>query len=280
MRAHFFDIDTILQLDNKVWLIDKQSPNIPLLKISKSDFELIKSGIYKKQSNMIKFSGVEYWVPTKMLELIKIKCKKHNVDFSNLAFSLQEFMNQEIIDMLDYKINYDNILHLKNTNDDIYIICSKNSKRNYEMIISKIEDKLKENGLQIKKYYFISETYFNRNQDDICYKKVRLILQHLVGFRTDGDKLTEEEVKQYDEIFFYDDEELSISQSIDINKLLMFLLSNTDSTVKNRIKQLLKEKEIVLYTNKVTSNKVNKFITTKVMIEYSNLIKFFERFKY
>ena len=73
---------------------------------------------------------------------IKIKAKNHRADISNLAFSLQEFMNKELIENLDYDINLENILHLKNTDDDIYVICSKNTKRNYELMISKIEDKL------------------------------------------------------------------------------------------------------------------------------------------
>ena len=47
---------------------------------------------------------------------------------------------QEVLKLND--INLENILHLKNTDDDIYVICSKNTKRNYELMISKIEDKL------------------------------------------------------------------------------------------------------------------------------------------
>ena len=45
MKAHFFDLDTILTTDNKVWLVDKTIPNIPIMKISQSDFNLIKNEI-------------------------------------------------------------------------------------------------------------------------------------------------------------------------------------------------------------------------------------------
>ena len=30
MKAHFFDLDTILRIDNKVWIIDKKNPNNPI----------------------------------------------------------------------------------------------------------------------------------------------------------------------------------------------------------------------------------------------------------
>lgn len=280
MRAHFFDMDVILRLDSKVWIVDKDSPNIPIVKISKSDFNLIKKGIYKSQRHSVKFSGENYWIPEDLFNLLKIKSKNHKVDFSNLAFSMQEFMNKELIENLNYEILLENILHVKNTDDHIYIICSKNSKKNYETMIDKLEEKLKDNGLKIQDYYFISETFYNRDSDSITHKKVRLLLQHLIGLKTNVDFFTDEKLHQYDEMFFYDDDESSISLSKNVNVLLMALISKTDSSVKQIIKNMLKEKEHLLFVNYFTGNKVNRFIETKVLLEYSNLIKMFEGFKY
>jgi hypothetical protein len=280
MKAHFFDLDAILTTNSKVWIVDKTIPNIPIMKISKSDFNLIKKGIYKSQRNSIDFNGYTYWLPTDLFERLKIKAKNNRTDVSNLAFSLQEFMNKELIENLDYDINLENILHLKNTNDDIYVICSKNTKRNYELMISKIEDKLKENGLFIKKFYFISETFYNRVSDEIAHKKVRLLLQHIVGLKTEGDKFTEEKLDQYDELFFYDNEENAVKLSKESNRLLTVLLSNTDTKLKEIIKEDLKSKNHTLYVNLITGNKVNRFVTTKVDIQFSNLITVFESFKW
>lgn len=280
MKAHFFDLDTILTTDNKVWIVDKTIPNIPIMKISQSDFNLIKKGIYKSQGNSIDFSGHTYWLPTDLFEKIKIKAKNHRADISNLAFSLQEFMNKELIENLDYDINLENILHLKNTDDDIYVICSKNTKRNYELMISKIEDKLKENGLVIKKFYFISETFYNRVSDDISHKKVRLLLQHILGLKTEGDRFTDEKLEQYDELFFYDDEENAIKLAKESNRLLTVLLSNTETKLKEIIKEDIKSKKHTLYVNLITGNKVNRFLTTEVDIQFSNLITVFESFKW
>jgi len=42
----------------------------------------------------------------------------------------------------------------------------------------------------------------------------------------------------------------------------------------------LKSKEYTLYANLITSNKVNRFVTTKVDIQFSNLITVFESFKW
>lgn len=280
MKAHFFDLDVILKVSSKVWIVDKTRPNIPIMKISESDFNMIKSGIYRNQGNSIYFGGNTYWVPKDMYENIKIKAKNYRADVSNLAFSMQEFMNKELIENLDYDINLENILHLKNTNDDIYFICSKNNKKNYELMISKIEDKLKDNGLVIKRFYYISETFYNRNSDDISHKKVRLLLQHIIGLKTDGDKFTEENIEKYDELFYYDDDDSSIKLSKDSNKVLSFLLSNTEDSLKSLIKEDINSNNRVIYVNFVTNNKVNKFITTKVDIKFSNLITVFESFKW
>jgi hypothetical protein len=280
MRSHFFDIDTILITNNKVWIVDKSYPNIPLLKIEKSDFNLIKSGIYKSQNNKIEFGGKSYWIPKDLMERLKIKCKINKSNLSNLIFSMQEFMNKELIENLDYDINLDNLLHLKNTDDDIYIICSKNAKKNYELMIKKVEEKLKDNGLVIKNYYFISETFYNRNEDQISHKKVRLLLQHLIGLKTEGDKFTDEEITSYTEVFFYDDEDSSINLANNCNNVCEFLLSNTENTIKSKIKDILKSEEKILYTNLVSPNKFNRFQTKKIQLKFSNILKTFEGFKW
>jgi hypothetical protein len=279
MKAHFFDIETILTMDSKVWIVDKLSPKAPIAKISKSDFNLIKSGIYKSQKNSIYFGGTTYWVPENLMNSIKIKCKNLKVDIANLMFSMQEYMNPDIIETLDYGINIENLSHLKNTSDDIYFICSKNTKANYEKIISKMEEKLEKIGLSIKKYYFISDTFYNRDLDDVAHKKTRLLLQHLVGMKTEGDKFIDEEVQKYDEISFYEDDENTIGLAIDCNKLLQLLIDNSESSIKSKIKDVLKS-ETALFVNYVSPNKAKRFSETRVSIEYHNLIKTFERFSW
>jgi hypothetical protein len=280
MKAHFFDLDVLITVDNKVWIVDKTKPNIPVLKISQSDFNLIKSGIYKNQGNRVDFNGTIFWLPKELIETIKIKFKNHKLDISNIGLSMQEFMNKELIENIEFEINYENISHLKNVDDPIYIICSRNSKRNYELLIKKFEDKLLDNGLKVEKYYYISDTFNNRDEDSISYKKTRLVLQHLLGFKTNGDKFIDEEITKYDEVYFYDNEIDVIKLLNDSNSLLHTFLKNTEDLIKEEIKGILKNRDNILFINKVTPNKLNKFITTRVILEYSNLIKAFEGFRY
>lgn len=280
MRAHFFDLSVLIELNSKVWLVSKTKPSVPIVKISSSEFNLIKKGVYVKFGERMKIGGTDYWIGKELSDEIKVKCIKSNTNISDLSFSMQEYMNPSIIEKLDFTIYKDNLYNLKNIDDDIFIICSKNTKKNYEFLINKLEEFLASLGLKVKNYYYISETYFNRNEDEISHKKIRLLLQHLVGHKTEVDKFTEEEITKYDTIFFYDDSKESIEMAKNINDTLMFIQKNSEKSISDKIKEILKSKFTELVVNEVTFNRVNKFISTPVKITTQNIIKTFESFRF
>jgi len=279
VRSHFFDIDTLIKLENQAWIVDKNNPNIPILKISKSDFNLIQSGIYRKQGNKIDFNGKTFWLPTELVNKLKIKAKTYKTEFSNLAISLQEFLNKDIIDEMNFELNLSVISELKNKTDDIYIICSKQTKRNYQTLIDNLEEKLKEQGLKIKNFYFISDNFSNIDKDEVNFKKMRLLLQHLIGYKTEGNKFIDEEITRYDQVSFYDNNYDTLKVTDDINGLLEVLLSNTDRGLKDVIKENIIDYKPVLLVNKINDNHYNKTETKKVILSLSTLIKTFESFR-
>ena len=50
--------------------------------------------------------------------------------------------------------------------------------------------------------------------------------------------------------------------------------------IKERVKEIVRNNDCELYINKVTFNKLNLFLTTKIKLEWQNIIKTFESFKY
>jgi SpoVK/Ycf46/Vps4 family AAA+-type ATPase len=279
LKSHFFDIDVLIKLNNQAWVIDKNNPNIPIMKISKSDFNLIQSGIYRKQNNRIDFNDKTFWLPTNLVNKIKIKSKNHKADFSNLAISLQEFLNKDIIDEMEFDLDLDIISKLKNTQDDIYIICSKQTRRNYQSLIDKLHNKLKEQGILIKNFYYISENFYNQNNDDIKFKKMRLILQHLTGYKTEGDKFIDVEILKYVRAYYYDNNYDTLKIAEDINDLLGILLSKTERGLSDVIKEDIKDFRPTLFVNKINDNQYNKVETKKTILSLNKLIKTFESFK-
>ena len=280
MNGHFFDLNSLITMNSKVWIVNTRTPNKPLIRISKSEFNLLRKGVYKKDNINFDINGQTYWLSEELFNKIKIKSKNNNVNISELSFSMQEFMNKDIIENGDFTIHLENIRHLKNSQDDIYVICSKNSKRSYESLIEKLEEKLLDFGLKIKNFYFISETFYNRDRDDIVHKKVRLVLQHIIGLKTADTKFTEEEITKYDKVSLYDDDANTIKLAKGINDVLQFLVKNSDDEVKEKVKEVLKMEECELIINQVTFNKVNTFITTKVELNLYKIVRTFENFNY
>ena len=280
MNAHFIELDIILKTESKPWIVDKLNPNIPIMKMDISEFNLFKSGVYKSQGNKISFNGKVFWLSNEFMNKLKVKSKKYKVDISNLGVSMQEFLNPEVIENIKFDIDISLFRPIINTNDDIYIICSKNTKSNFEKQISKLEEKLEEIGLKIKKYYYISETFYNKDDDEISYLKSKLVLQHLLGLKTDGDKLSNEEVESYNQITFYDDNLKSIQMCRDINNILENLLLKSEKEIKLLVKDKIKNDDNLLLIKEFTHNKANRFKEYNVQLEYSNIIKSFENFKF
>lgn len=278
--AYFFDIDSLVRVENKAWIVDKKNPTKPILKISKSDLHLIESGIFKKQGHKIEFNGKVFWLPTELYNKIKIKAKVFKTHPGNLAISLQEFYNKPVVDELYYTFNLDTILNLKNTQPDIYIICSKQTKKNYESIVNHLKAKLEENGLSVKNFYFITDSFYNIDSDEIRFKKIRLLLQHSIGFQTEQFKFSDKEITQYSKVYLYDNQIDTLHLAEEINPLLNLIYQNTRGAIKDLIKENIKELEPSITINKVNENQFNRLETTKVILELSKFIKTFESFKF
>lgn len=280
MDSHFIDLNIIIKEESSAWVVSKENPNFPLLKMAISDFNLFQSGIYKSHNNKLDFNGKIFWISNEFMEKIKLSTKKYNVDISTLAISLQEFMNKELIENIPFTINTSIFNSIVNTDDDVYIICSKNTKNNYEKKILKLEEELKKIGVQIKNYYFISETFNNRNKDEIAYYKVRLLLQHFLGLKIKDEKFTDEVISDYNRITFYDDSKNAIELAKRINHLLEKILNTADNDIKIKIKEKIKNEDNILVVKEYTNNKSKEFLQTIVQLEYSNLIRTFESFNF
>ena len=277
MVAHFFDLDTILRVDNKIWIIDVKSPKIPIYKLDQSDYNLIKRGIWRDRGERFNFNGDNYWLPENIANDLKLKCKNLKIDTFNLTFSMQEFFNSEIIGDVDYEINLDLLLPIKNTTDHLYLICSKNNKKNYELILKKIENKFLEMGLDIKDIYYLSETFFNRKNDKIIFNKVKLLLQFLIGLKTDSDKFINNEITKYDVVNYYDDD--LENTNIDPNDFLKHLYDNTDVVLKDKIMNVINSYDNILNINYISPNKLKRIESKTIVLSLNKIIKTFESFK-
>lgn len=279
MNAHFFDFNTLVTINSKVWIVDRKDPNTPIIRIPKSEFNLLKNGVYKKYNIRFRISGVDYWLSEKLFNNIKIKCKG-KIDVGDLSFSMQEFMNQDVIEKGDYKIHLEHLQHIKNSKADVYLICSKNSKEAYVNIISKLEEKLLEFGLSFKNIYYLSETFYNRDKDEVVSNKIKILIQHLIGYKTEGDKFSDVVINRYDNVYFYEDDINTIASVNDVNNIIKFLIKDTDEEIVESVKGIIRNEEPILILKQVTFNKSNLFLRTEIPIRWLSVIMKFESFKY
>jgi len=274
----FVDIDCLVKLESKVWIVDKNKANMPLLKISQSDFNLIKSGIFKNQGNKVDFNGQSFWLPTTLWNQIKVKCKNYNVNPINIAISLQEFLNKDLIESKNYEINKDVLNLFINEDCDFYIVCPRQVKSKYERLFLKIKDELEILGIVVRSFYFISENFMNQNDDDIRFKKTRLLLQHLSGHKTDGDHFIDEEITRYDMIHYYDINADTLNITKDINNTLEYLMSKTENNLREIIKEDIEDFKPTLWCHKINSNQLNRIENKKVILNISKIVRTFENF--
>jgi hypothetical protein len=277
-EAHFFDIDTLIKIESKAWIIDKSNPTVPIMKIAQSDLNLFKSGLFRKQNNKIEFGDDIYWLPEDFILKLKIAVKKSGANYGNLAISVKEFRSKEIIESKDFELNLDVIMQLKNKVEDIYLICSKHFKYSHESILEKLIEKLKEEGIKIKNFYFITENFYDLSKDDIIFRKLRLLLQHLIGYKTDDNKFMDNQIEAYQKVSLYDTDIETLKFANDINNILFDLYSETPDSLKLAIKERLKSKPECVF-NKVNDNFYNKISSVIVDVKLDNIIKKFQIFK-
>jgi len=276
--AHFFDLSCLVNIPQNAWVVSKSNPNQPLYKISPSEFLLIKSGIYKNRGNKIDFNGVVYYLPDELWNKLKVISTKNRIDFSSFVISLQEFLNKDLIEALDYEVKLDQIMNLKNKVEDIYVICSKETKGLYEKIINEIVETLRTNGMIVKNFYYLNENFLNQNTDEVNYKKMRLLLQHSIGYRSDMNKFIDDEITKYDQINFYDKSIPFKTVSITVDQIFKSMMKNTDKGLMDVIKDDLKTHTPIIQINKIEDNQFNPIRTTKIELSLKHLITKFESF--
>jgi len=268
INSHIFHIDTILDIDRRIWIIDKKNPSYPLLKLSEWEFNLIKSNIFQSKNNRIKFNGEYYYLDTELINRIKI-ASKNNFDITNLSFSMREYLDKNIIDNLKYTIKFTNLKHLKNSSDDIYIIYPEWMKVKYDKIIDKKTDKLKEHGFNIKGIYWIDEYFYTKDTDLNVFKRGLIITTHLSGYIVKND-VFDSEFTKYNNVTYYENNDI--------------VIDNLKNNIKNIFKDVYDKSDVVISKSldvtlvSVTNNEFNPFKESTVSVYTSKIVESFKSF--
>jgi len=284
---HFFDLDrTLWSIDTTVWIIDKNNPSKPLIKLSQEDTTYILAGIYKNEEQMIEYNGKSFWISEDMFD--KIKKKRKNIELEDLGISFIEKIDPQFFTNIKFFI--ENIRHLAGKEDiDIGILSARYSVDNDNEVLKVLKEKLDELGLEISKFYYTGDSFSVKNTTQAPINKMKILLEHMVGFHLEDDHFIPIKQNFYPEVHFYDDENQNINVANDIQEFFEDYLKNTDDEVFNRISKRIGEQKPKLYTHLITNNQLDRFKTDEVTLnkpikfsiklEESRIMKRFNDFK-
>jgi hypothetical protein len=262
----FFDLDnTLWYIKSDVWVIDKNKPSVPILKISPIEFALIKSGIYVKDDILIEYNGDSYFISKDMLERIERKIK--NIKLNNIGISYSEFFDDNILNKKEVQVLLDNIKHLIGKNIEIGVLTARSDRKKHSNLLNKLRLKLKEYGLEIDKIYFVSESIRSIGyQDKVVYDKNKVLLSHLVGLTIEDNHFVPIKKDSYNKIYFYDDVKSNFMNVNNLQDYFDFLVRNSDDECVEFINNRLDNNNLILINNLITNNEINPFETTTIKL--------------
>ena len=267
---HLFDLDgTLWAIKNSAWVIKKDKPSKPILKLKSGEISSILSGVYINDEIDINYNGKKYWISEELFE--KIKKMRPNIKKEDLGISFYEFIDPKYYDSLKfYKENIRHLIGIDNV--DIGILSARFSNEKDKMLLVALKDELENVGINIDKFYYVGDHFLPNVNMNINVRKANILLEHLVGFHIEKDRFVPIKQDLYKEVHFYDDEPHNIFVANDIQDMLDGYLENTEDEVHNRIINNITTNKPILYNNLITNNKLNRFKTTKV--ELTEPVKF------
>lgn len=284
----FFDLDnTLWYIKSDIWVIDKNKPSIPILKISPIEFVLIKSGIYVKDDIMLEYNGEQFFISKDMMD--RILRKNKTIRLRNLGISYAEYFDDDILNKKDVIFLLDNIKHLINNDIEIGILTARSDRKKHANLLNRLRVKLIEYGLEISKIYFVSEAIkLSGSNNNVSYNKNKVLLEHLIGLTIEDDKFIPIKKEYYDNVYFYDDDKSNFLNLNRMQEYFDFLIRNSDDDCVEFIKNRL-NKNLTLFNCLITNNEENPFHTSiinlntpikyPIKVDNNKLTVKFENFK-
>jgi len=263
----FFDLDnTLWFIKSDIWVIDKNDPSKPILKISPIEFALIKSGIYVKDDILIEFNGDSFYISKDMVERIQ---RKKNIRLGNIGISYAEFFDEDILNKKEVQLLLNNIRHLIGKNIEIGVLTARSDRKKHANLLNKLRLKLKEYGFEINKIYFVSESIkLVGHLDKVFYDKNKILLEHLVGLTIEKDRFVPIKKEAYNTVYFYDDIKSNIVNANNLQEYFDILVRNSDDECQEYINNRLENNKLILTTNLITNNEENPFEIETIELKF------------
>ncbi|MCK9445783.1 hypothetical protein M0Q50_02695 [bacterium] len=262
---HFFDLDNVLwKVDTKVWVIDKESSEKPILKIDNFEINRILAGFYKKDNIKIDYNEKEYYISKDLFDKIK---KKKKLPIERLGLSWIEFFDKRYINNNHVELLFNNIRHLQGQDVLICLLTGRSDRERHAELLNKLRIGMKEMGLEIWKIYFINDFFQHKQNDDTSLKKSYILLEHMIGIKIEDGEFIDIKQDWFSNVHFYDDDYMNIDYANDIQMIFDRVCSKTNNDTHKYVMQRFKGNDMNLTTHLITNNDVNKFKTNRILLK-------------
>jgi hypothetical protein len=268
---HFYDLDsTLWDTHSKEVVIDKRSPGKTILRLTNiQSFQT--SNLNKEYKLEINYNGETRYLDPAVWE--KIKKLSKNITLADVGISGREFTQDEFLDKQAKHLEiFLNVLNsIKGKDVSVGIITARSKQKEHSELLKKFKDTVKQKlGIDITKIYFVNDNSVS-DPDSTAYKKVKILLEYLIGLKIKGDCFTNlKQDSDANEVYFYDDIEKNIEAANNINYLFIKLFHETPDNIKSIIIEKMDKSPLKLITNKITNNKLNPFVTTENILKKPN----------
>lgn len=266
MIAHFFDLDyTLWKTSARTWIIDKNYPDNYIIRINSNEDQLLTTGYYKNDNLTINYNGITAWISKTLYD--QILSKKPNILLENIGISYREYSDEKLIQKQtkDFILYIHNIKHLNN--QTLHILTARPSMDSHKNLMDELKVYLNAFNIKIGKQYFVNDNKHIHIIGNSSERKCLILLQHLIGYKIEGNEFVPILVDKYEDIHFYDDDELNVIACQNINKYFDNILTQTPEWLVEKIKNRVNLNDLKLTINQVTSNVINPFIQQTINIK-------------
>lgn len=263
---HFIDLDgTLISTGAMWWIIDKNTPDTYLCRITQQESSLILGGFYKHDEHAINYNGMDGWLSTVLWNKIqRIKRLKSE----DIGISWREYADHDHIDKqsVNLVVHLHRVAHLKNSTDVINLLTARNNRNAHTLLLLQLNDELSKLNIKINDAIFVNDSSIVRHVGTTAEKKMICILENIVGHKIEDNAFMPILVEKYDVSHFYDDDDMNIAQCRVINRYLKECIDKTQPWLKQQITEHVNMRKPKLFLHMVNTNELNPFDTEEILI--------------
>lgn len=264
-NINFFDLDGVLwKTYSKVWVIDKEDPSKPIIRLNTTEITDILLGISFNDKLKIEYNGEEFYISNKLFNKIT---KKKKIAIERLGLSWLEYYDEKHINNTKVDILLDNISHLRGKKEIVCILTGRAYQERHAGLLNHLRKKLIDIGIELFKIYFISKKFYIKHNSQISLDKSHVLLEHMIGIKIEDGKFVPKKQDWYSEVSFYDDQKMNIDYANDMQTLFERIMKKTDDELYLTIINRINNNNLKLTTHLVTGNETNRFVSNFITLK-------------